>query len=166
MNVLVVFCHPVPHSYGAHLRDRIVSGLDPHRATSIDLYAGDEMPRPFDDALDRPPLEQADALVLVYPTWWSSLPAALMAWLEEALERGLLAHMTRLVAVTTHGSSRLVNRLSGGVGRRIVERGFPRQMSPGTRATFVAVYSMDRIGDEDRRRFADGVGRRVLTALT
>lgn len=75
MRTLVAFCHPVPNSYGAHLRDQVLSVIDEVRL--VDLYGGHDLPRGFltEDADD---LVWAEAVVLVYPTWWSSLPAPLM----------------------------------------------------------------------------------------
>lgn len=162
MNALVVFCHPVPDSFGAAVRDAILGTVPDTR--QIDLYAGHELPRGFDGS-DAAALRWAEAVVLVYPTWWSSFPAPLMAWVEAGLEVGGWSHLQRVVAVTTHGSSRLVNMLTGGIGRRVVRRGLPTQMADGAHGRFIALYEMDRIDDDERLRFLERVPDRVRTAL-
>lgn len=161
MRALVVFCHPCDDSYGAHLRDRVLSALPDARL--IDIYDGAELPGP---PTGREHLAWAEALVLVYPTWWSSMPAPLIAWVQTMLEdRHAFGHIRRIAVVTTHGSGRIVNTLEGGVGRRMVLGGLRRLAHPDCRARFIALYSMDRIDDEQRRRFADTVGSKVLRAL-
>ena len=164
MNVLVVFCHPVPDSFGACLRDRTVAALATHDTRVIDLYDGHDLPREFDPD-DLQTLRWANALVLVYPTWWASLPAPLMGWIETGLDQGGWRHLTRVVAVTTAGSSRLVNLLTGGVGRRIVRRGLPRLMASGAYGRFIPLYSMDTIDDTTRREFLDSLPAALARAL-
>jgi NAD(P)H dehydrogenase (quinone) len=163
VRTLVAFCHPVPYSYGAHLRDQVLSALDEVRL--VDLYDGHDLPRGFLDG-DGDDLAWAEAVVLVYPTWWSSLPAPLMEWIETGLEHDLWRHLERVVAVTTHGSSRFVNIATGQIGRRIVRRGLPAYMAPGSKGRFIALYRMDRIGDDDRRKFSDHLATRLPRTLT
>lgn len=164
MNVLIVFCHPVPDSFGASLRDATVAALAAHATQMIDLYDGHDLPRDFADG-DTDALGWADAIVLVYPTWWASLPAPLMGWVEAGLDRGNWRHLTRVVAVTTHGSSRLVNVLTGGVGRRIIRRGLPRLMSAGAYGRFIPLYGMDTIDDPTRLEFLESLPTTLTHAL-
>ena len=96
---LVVYCHPVPESFGAALRDAAVAALAGRgwEVRLVDLYAegsirccGAEngaatMDRaPADPAL-APHIENlkwAEAILFVYPTWWYGLPAMLKGWLD------------------------------------------------------------------------------------
>jgi NAD(P)H dehydrogenase (quinone) len=99
MRCLVVYCHPVPESFCAALRDTVIATLERngHAVDLLDLYAEgfdpvmpaderrgyNEMKRgdhPFPDHAER--LEKADALLFVYPTWWYGLPAMLKGWLD------------------------------------------------------------------------------------
>lgn len=99
MKVLVVYCHPVPESFGAALRDaaaETLRGAD-HDLRLIDLYAENFNPvmcceerrsynerAPVDPALV-PHIEAirwAEAILFVYPTWWYGLPAMLKGWLD------------------------------------------------------------------------------------
>lgn len=164
MNVLVVFCHPVPDSFGACLRDATVAALESHETQVTDLYAGHNLPRAFADE-DMDALQWANTIVLVYPTWWASLPAPLMGWIEAGLDRDGWRHLTRVVAVTTHGSSRLVNLATGGVGRRIVRRGLPRLMAPDAYGRFIPLYGMDTIDDDARRDFLKSLPAALIRAL-
>lgn len=99
MRCLVVYCHPVPESFGAALRDTAVAALAARDAEVrlVDLYA-----EGFDPVLstgerrtyhDHPPtdpalaphienLKWAQAILFVYPTWWYGLPAMLKGWID------------------------------------------------------------------------------------
>jgi NAD(P)H dehydrogenase (quinone) len=99
MNVLVVYCHPAPESYGAAVRDSAVRGLERggHTVRLVDLYAigfdpvmspqewrryhaAEENETPIAEHLAL--LRWCEGLVFVYPTWWYGPPAMLKGWLE------------------------------------------------------------------------------------
>ncbi len=99
MRVLVVYCHPVPESFCAALRDAALEAIKARgcEARLVDLYAekfdpvmtGDERRRYNEQAPADPALQQhidhlhwAEAIVFVYPTWWYGLPAMLKGWLD------------------------------------------------------------------------------------
>lgn len=99
MRVLVVYCHPVPESYSASIRDVAMDVLAKggHEARLIDLYAEGFDPvmacaerRTYNEqAPDDPALEShiaslkwAQAILFIYPTWWYGLPAMLKGWLD------------------------------------------------------------------------------------
>ncbi len=99
MRILVVYCHPVPESFGAAVRDTVMRALGEggHETRLIDLYAerfdpvmGCEERRTYNDMKsDQHPvpdhaahLAWAEGLVFVYPTWWYGLPAMLKGWLD------------------------------------------------------------------------------------
>ena len=101
MRCLVVYCHPVPESFGAALRDTAVAALS-DRGCDVrltDLYAEGFDPVLGADerrAMDRAPtdpalaphienLRWAQAILFVYPTWWYGLPAMLKGWLDRGL---------------------------------------------------------------------------------
>ena len=101
MRALVVYCHPNPNSLVAAARDRAVAGLTGagHEVRVNDLYADGFDPvmsaserlthkEPgVTPALERyaADLQWAQALVLVYPTWWSGQPAMLKGWIGSRL---------------------------------------------------------------------------------
>jgi putative NADPH-quinone reductase len=106
-------------------------------------------------------LAWAESMTLVYPTWWSSLPAPLLGWVQEgfAVPRPDIRSIT---AVTTHGSGRLTNTLEGGVGNRLVTRVLPTRCAPGCRTRWIALYDVDRSTPAQRDRFVQRV-QRLLT---
>lgn len=99
MKCLVVYCHPVPESFGAAVRDTVLAALAARGAEArlVDLYAegfdpilSAEERRVYNDHSPRDPrlaphlenLAWADSVLFVYPTWWYGLPAMLKGWLD------------------------------------------------------------------------------------
>ena len=157
MNVLVVSCHPLEDSFTAHVRTRVLAVLsEPHEVRHLDLYTEAV-------GLDRADqLAWAEALVLVYPTWWSSQPAALVDWVDDCWgARPRYPKLRRIVVVTSHGSSWPVNAIEGEVGRRIVMRGLRGRAHPRCRRQWISLYSIDRAGEARRRRFVERMERRL-----
>ena len=107
----------------------------------------------------------ADALVFVHPTWWDGLPAMLKAWLEHLLPdaldndeaqdaaREITGHITDIVAITTHGSSRRVNFIQGRAGRLLLLKSLRSLCHHSCRTKWIALYSIDRATDQKRRKF-------------
>ena len=153
MKAYVVFCHPDPASFTAAVCERAVETLETagHQVRTSDLYAdGFEPAMSLQERLDylAPPPHQGeiavycdnlrwcDALVFVYPTWWSGQPAMLTGWLDRVLVRGvaweatdeavsitpLLTNIRRVVVITSHGSSKFLNVVEGESGRRVIGR--------------------------------------------
>lgn len=102
MRALVVYCHPVPASFTAGVRDAVIRGLKAagHEVDLLDLYAEGFAPvmecderlayhepginvLPIAGYLDR--VKQAEALIFVAPTWWYGPPAMLKGWLDRVL---------------------------------------------------------------------------------
>jgi len=186
---LLVHCHPDPASFGAATRDRAVEALrargDEVRVT--DLYAAgfdpvmsaEERDRHLEPGPDPSVAEYAadlqwcEQIVLVYPTWWSGQPAMLKGWIDRVWVRDVafdlppesrriharLRNVRRIVAITTHGSTKLVNVLEGEVGKRMVTRTLRAVCHPLTRTTWLAMYGMDTATAEQRRAFLDKIGR-------
>ena len=187
--VLVVYCHPDPESFTAALRDRAMDalrtgghdvrltdlhadGFDPtmtcdERRTHKEPGVAADLQRYADD------LRWAQALVLVYPTWWSGQPAMLKGWIDRVwvagvawelptganVVRPLLRNIRRIVVVTGHGSSKLVNSLEGEAGKRTMTRSMRAMCSRRTRTTWCAVYGLDNASEEARQRFLAKVAR-------
>jgi NAD(P)H dehydrogenase (quinone) len=99
MRVLVVYCHPVPDSFCATVRDAAVEALTARGwdVRLVDLYAegfdpvlGADERRHYHDRAPTDPalaphienLKWAEAILFVYPTWWYGLPAMLKGWLD------------------------------------------------------------------------------------
>jgi putative NADPH-quinone reductase len=154
------------------LTDLYADGFEPvmscaERQAHKQPGVGPELAKYADD------LRWAQALVLIYPTWWSGQPAMLKGWVDRVWVAGvawelpeganvirpLLTDLRRIVVVTTHGSSKLINALEGESGKRTMTRAMRAMCSKRTRTTWRAVYGLDTAADEVRRRFLVGVER-------
>lgn len=125
--------------------------------------------RHFDD------VAWCDTLVFVYPTWWSAQPAIMKGWIDRVLANDVawtldpttrhalpnLKNIRRLIVVTTHGRSKLVNFWCGQVGRFTLVRAVRRLCSWRCRAEWLALYSVDRSTRFERDRFTQRVERRL-----
>lgn len=186
----MVVCHPVPGSFTHAAAARVVAGLAGAEVRVTDLYAeGFEPAMSAEERLTHhePPdaklaivahatdLRWCNTLVLVYPTWWSGQPAMLKGWMDRVWVQGVawtlppgsarlkpgLTNIRRIVAVTTHGSSKLVNSVEGETGKRTVTRALRLMCHPLARSTWIALYGIDRRTDSQRGRFLDRVERRM-----
>ena len=187
MRTLVVYCHPNPDSFGAAMRDRTLAGLRKagHDVRLTDLYAegfepeltADEIAHHHEPGvaagLERyaDDLRWAEAIVFVYPTWWSGQPAMLKGWMDRVWASGvawelpegsnlvkpLLRDVRRLLIVTSHGSSKWVNILEGESGKRTIIRSLRAMCSRRVRTRWVAIYGIDTCSSAKRAAFLDRV---------
>ena len=58
--------------------------------------------------------------------------------------RAQLTNIRRLVAITTHGSSKLINLIEGETGRRVIGRAVRVLCHRFARTTWLAMYNIDR----------------------
>jgi NAD(P)H dehydrogenase (quinone) len=191
VNTLVVYCHPDPSSFTAAVKDTAVEALRAggHEVRLRDLYAegfdpcfsADEQARHREsgaaDALAEhtAELRWCEHLVLVYPTWWSAQPAMLKGWIDRVWVRDVawdlpeggnrvrarLRNVKRITTVTSHGSSKWVNRLAGEAGKRTVSRSLRALCHPLAHTRWLALYGMDTAAAEDRERFLRKVARKL-----
>jgi NAD(P)H dehydrogenase (quinone) len=153
VNVLVVYTHPSLASFTAASLQRALAGLDAagHNVEMVDLYAsanshGETAPD------ERARVAAADALVFVYPTWWSGPPAMLLGWLQAVLatpdadRSALTGHRIRhVVVITSHGSTRFINRIEGESGKLLFQRALRVQLGlRRSRFRWIALYNIDR----------------------
>ncbi|MCD9027895.1 NAD(P)H-dependent oxidoreductase [Luteimonas sp. BDR2-5] len=105
MHALVVVAHPEPSSLSQAIGARIAAGIaqSGHTAEIADLAAEGFDPRftpadlavhrrrgpaPADVVRERTRIDRADALVLVYPVYWWSIPALLKGWIDRVFSNG------------------------------------------------------------------------------
>jgi len=189
--MLVVYAHPVPDSFNAAVHARLLSGLREagHEVRDLDLYRlgfvpamseaerRDYMTRgtnavPVAEHLEH--LRWAEGLILVYPTWWYSLPAMLKGWLDRvwvpgvAFEVGgrvglkpLLSRVRRIGVVTTYGSPWWILLLVGWPDWRLVRWGLRTLCARGCRLDWYALYGMDTCSASRRERFLAHVAGRL-----
>ncbi|WEX73891.1 NAD(P)H-dependent oxidoreductase [Sinorhizobium numidicum] len=107
MHTLIVVAHPDPkslsHSVAAHVAEGVLlsdpansfeiadlaaEAFDP-RFTAVDLAVHRrEVPPPADVAAEQARIDRADALVLVYPVYWWSMPGLLKGWIDRVFANG------------------------------------------------------------------------------
>jgi NAD(P)H dehydrogenase (quinone) len=191
MRVLVVYSHPVETSYNAALHAEVVRSLASagHEVDDCDLYAEDFNPvlsraerlgyhdvpenrAPVRRYVER--LENAEALVLCFPTWCFGLPAMLKGWFDRVFLPGVafdfsdpanvrpaLTHLKHIAAVVTYGRPRWVAWWMGDPPRKIVTR-YRRRLSGGqARIDYHACYHMNTATPERLARFK----RRTAAAM-
>lgn len=105
MHALIVVAHHDPHSLTHSLAHQVASGLaaSGHTFEVADLVAEGFDPRygaadhavhrtratpPADVLAEQARIDRADALVLVFPIYWWSLPGLLKGWIDRVFVRG------------------------------------------------------------------------------
>lgn len=193
MRALVVIANPCSDSFSHAAAARAVEGLNAagHHVDTIDLYAEgyrtamsyeERMAYHGDDPVLDPHVERhivlvrdAQILVFVYPTWWSSLPAILKGWLERTMVPGVgfrfdeksgkvkpgLKHVKRIVGISTYGSPRLAVRLVNDNGRRTLMRTLRMSSGLRTRTEWFGLYGMDTASAADRTAFLARIEQRM-----
>lgn len=193
----MLFAHPSERSFNRAVYEAAVGALQAagHEVEHIDLYAtgfatamSTAERRAYET--DQPVLDPqvarhielirwTEALVFIYPTWWSSMPAIMKGWLERTMVPGVgftfdertgkirasLNNVRRVVGISTYGSSRRQVFLQSDGGRRTLSRAL--RMSAWRahpRLTWLGLYSMDTATDADRAAFIAKV-ERTLGAL-
>lgn len=191
MHVLLVYCHPLPDSFCSALRDTAASALRAanHTVELRDLYAEGFVPalsagergeyygvsRNLRDVEEHiAALQRADALLLVYPTWWFGLPAMLKGWFDRVWVPGvafrlreagglepLLLNIRVMAVITTYGSPRWLLWFIGWPDWRMVNSGFRTLCARGCRLDWIALTRMDTSTASQRARFLAKVNRRM-----
>ena len=189
---LVLFAHPCAESFSAALHGAVVEALEDAgwQVDDCDLNAEGFNPvlsaaerrgyheepeniEPVEDYVAR--LQDADALVMVFPVWNFGYPAILKGFLDRVFLPGVsfkledgkvrpnLTQIRKLAAVTTYGGTRLRAMLAGDPPRRCVTRHVWHVTRPET-MKYLALYDMNRAGADTRARFLARV-RREMAAL-
>jgi NAD(P)H dehydrogenase (quinone) len=194
---LLVYCHPDPESFGSAIRDTAVEALTAagHELRQIDLYA-----EGFDPVMSTAErrsyladtaqniaavaphvelLRWAEGWVVIYPTWYYTMPAMLKGWLDRvwlpgvsfevapARERrivGKLKNIRCFVGITTSGSPWWWLKLIGDPGRSIFMKALRPVYASRCRMRWLQLYNMNHVSAADREAFLARV-RRALLAL-
>jgi NAD(P)H dehydrogenase (quinone) len=102
MKVFVVYCHPSYDSLTREVRDSFIAGLKSagHDYILSDLYAMNfssdmgegeyvreayyrqELPLPEDVRAEQEKINASDAIVFIYPVFWTDAPAKLVGWFD------------------------------------------------------------------------------------
>jgi putative NADPH-quinone reductase len=197
MNVVVVLGHPSADSYCAAIFKRIIFALESqpsHNVTAIRL--ADEKFATAMSTAERVAYEtetplisdetkrhaevllQAEALIFVYPTWWSGLPAQLKGWLERVFVLGVafrfnknskirpnLQNIRHIIGVSTYGSPWRYVKLINDNGRRTLTRAIRMSTGFRTRSMWCGIYALDTCTQQQREEFVNETVQKIVKRL-
>jgi NAD(P)H dehydrogenase (quinone) len=141
MKHLIVYCHPNPDSFNNAIVDAFIGSLKAkgHEVVVRDLYAMEFDPvlkaadfeaireghTPTDIKTEQEHVKWADAFTMVYPIWWTGLPALIKGYVDRVFSYGfayaygedgnirkLLAGKKGLI-INTHGTPAEIYSKSG-----------------------------------------------------
>ena len=197
MNIVVVLGHPSADSYCAAIFERIILALESqstHTVTAIRL--ADEKFATAMSTAERVAYEtttplindetkrhaevllQAEALIFVYPTWWSCLPAQLKGWLERVFVLGVafrfnknskirpnLHNVRHIIGVSTYGSPWRYVKLVNDNGRRTLTRAIRMSTGLRTRTMWCGIYALDTCTQQQREKFIADTTQKIVKRL-
>ncbi len=191
MKCLLVTAHPLEDSLCAHLAGRAALALAAagHEVIREDLYAEGFAPAltiderrsyyaPHYDsaavAQQAARLIEAEALVLVFPTWWFGFPAMLKGWFDRVWGPGIaydhaddlgairprLDRLRHALAVTTLGSPWWVDRfILRRPVRRVLKTALLGTCAPACRFEMISLYKCEKLAPEAVRAFESRMER-------
>ena len=197
MKIVVVLGHPSADSYCAAIFERIILALEAqpaHSVTAIRLAderfatamssaerAAYENEAPLTSAETKRHaeiLKQAEALIFVYPTWWSGLPAQLKGWLERVFVLGVafrfnkngkirpnLQNVRHIIGVSTYGSPWRYVKLINDNGRRTLARAIRMSTGLRTRTMWCGIYALDTCTQPQREKFIVHTAQKIVKRL-
>ena len=195
MRVIVVLGHPRADSYCAAILNAIVNSLrKKHQVTEIRLadekfttamtsnerhaYETDSPLISDDTRRHAQLLLQAEAIIFVYPTWWSGLPAQLKGWIERVFVLGVafrfneknqirpnLNNIRHIIGVSTYGSPWRYVKLVNDNGRRTLTRSLRASTGLRTRTMWHGIYALDTCTAEQCEKFITSTTRKITKRL-
>ena len=175
---LVLFAHPCEESFAAGVHRVVVDTLMAKGwdVDNCDLNAEGFNPvltaaerrgyhdvttntAPVQSYVDR--LQQAQALVLVFPVWNYGFPAILKGFFDRVFLPGVsfklvdgqvkpnLTNIRKIAAVTSYGGTRFKTFLAGDPPRRVVSRSI-RYVCQAEKLRYLALHDMNRVTDRQR----------------
>ncbi|MFK0570428.1 NAD(P)H-dependent oxidoreductase [Endozoicomonas sp.] len=195
MKTLVVFAHPVPESYNTSIFKLVCEELEAkgYELQALDLYEEDFEPRMSTDerrtymdrdntALSRKSrksvekymqqLQWAEALIMVYPTWWMGPPAILKGWLDRVWLPSIVAdfgpdgvkprltNLKKILIITTQGASRWRMALIGNPPRKMMKLSL-KAVTKCRDIDWLALYRMDKITKPQLSQFLEKVHKKI-----
>lgn len=185
MKCLVVTAHPLANSLCKLLTADVVNKLTSmnHQVTVEDLYG--DMFDPvltvaeresyysgsFDDSqvIDEVKrLQEAESIVLVFPTWWFSFPAVLKGWFDRVWAPGIaydhasdfgpiqprLENLKRVLAITTLGAPWWVDRLiMRQPVKRVIKTALLQACAPKSSFQYLSLYKAEKLKEQQVEQF-------------
>lgn len=191
MKCLVVIAHPVTDSLCHALAQSAIQALGEagHTVEIEDLYAAEFPPAlttaerqsyyapPFDAAATQAQIERllaADALVLVFPTWWFGFPAILKGWFDRVWAPGVaydhasdlgpirprLHQLRHALAITSLGSPWWVDRLLlRQPVKRVLKTALLGTCAPACRFEMLSLYQAEKLSSGQVETFRGRIRR-------
>lgn len=195
MKCLVVTAHPSTNSLCNLLTGKVVNRL---QSLNHDVWVEDLYAREFEPSLSRTEresyydgsydvscvaeevarLREAEALVLLFPTWWFGFPAILKGWFDRVWGPGIaydhaddfgpikprLDNLRKVVAVTTLGAPRWVDHmLLRQPVKKILKTAILGTCARNSRLRFISLYKAESLEMDEISRFSGRV-ERLLTS--
>lgn len=193
MNCLVVAAHPLPDSLCMTLTDRVVAQLKDagHTVVLEDLCAAKFDPclsaaertsyysPAYDAARVAEQVEQllaAEAVVLLFPTWWFGFPAVLKGWFDRVWAPGIaydhardfgpiksrLNNLERMLVVTTLGAPWWVDRLiMRQPVKKVLKIALLSTCAPGCKFEMLSLYKAENLPPARVDRFTLRIEKRL-----
>ena len=193
MKCLIVTTHPLNDSLCKLLAKHVVNKLNQmgHEVTIEDLYA--EKFEPALTAVERESyygdsyessnvaaqvsrLQEAEALVLLFPTWWFGFPAMLKGWFDRVWGPGIaydhasdlgpikprLDNLRKVLVVTTLGSPWWMDRLiMWQPVKRVMKMALLGACAKKSKLQFLSLYNSEKLNEQSIAKF----NRRIEKAL-
>ena len=193
MKCLVVIAHPLPDSLCHTLAEATIAALKEvgHEVEIEDLCASAFSPSlttaerrsyygsSFDSTAVQAQIERllsAEALVLIFPTWWFGFPAVLKGWFDRVWAPGIaydhasdlgpirprLDHLGRALAVTSLGAPWWVDRLvMWQPVKRILSTALIGTCAPRCRFEMLSLYKAEKLTTTEVHAFCASIRKRL-----
>ncbi|MEW8027894.1 MAG: NAD(P)H-dependent oxidoreductase [Candidatus Thiodiazotropha sp.] len=191
MKCLVVTTHPLSDSLCKQLTDYVVEQLtkNGYDVTVEDLYADNFTPALtareresyYGVSYDSSNIEKqvnrlldAEALILLFPTWWFGFPAMLKGWFDRVWGPGIaydhannfgpikprLEKLSKVLVVTTLGSPWWVDRLvMWQPVKRITRIALLGACARNSKLQFLSLYNSEKLNTQEITRFKVKIGK-------
>ena len=191
MNCLIVTTHPLDESLckllSKHIENKLVK--TGHDVSVEDLYADKFEPvltakeresyykESYDSSnvtLQVVRLQKAEALILIFPTWWFGFPAMLKGWFDRVWAPGIaydhasdygpitprLENLKKVLVVTTLGSSWWVDRLiMRQPVKRIIKMALLGTCTKKGKLQFLSLYNSEKLNEKKIEVFKERIDK-------
>jgi putative NADPH-quinone reductase len=193
MKCLVVTSHPLSDSLCKHLTEHSVNQLikEGHQVTVKDLYAEnfepvlspEERESYYRDNYDSSKITEdvnqlleAEALVLLFPTWWFGFPAILKGWFDRVWGPGIaydhasdfgpikprLNNLKRVLVITTLGSPWWVDRLvMWQPVKRSIKIALLGTCTQNSKLQYLSLYKSEQLNDQKVTNFKNRINKAI-----
>ena len=191
MKCLVVSAHPLKESLCRHLTQQTISKLQEqgHDIELEDLYSNAFQPEltvkergsyyldsftPEGTTEEINRLIEAEALILLFPTWWFSFPAILKGWFDRIWGPGIaydhaddlgaikprLLNLKRVMVITTLGSPWWVDRLiMRKPVKRVIKTALLGTCTKRCQLEFFSLYNSEKLSEEQVLKFSTKINK-------